>query len=341
MNLSRRSFIASTAVGTFAVTGARASRLRVEEDLPLKQGALGKYVGTLPPGRYDSHIHVYDEGSPKPEFLAAKLREAGLTGGCIFSRPPVKRNRQMPSPLPPERAMEDCIAWASASSTIYPFYWIDPSAPNACDLVDLAVEKGIYGFKVIRGDGLPCDGKTLPVYRKIAAAGKPLTFHTGILWDGQASSDNFRPANWEPLIDIPGLRFALAHVSWPWCDECIAVYGKLLNAIATRGADDVPEMFIDTTPGTPKIYRRDVLAKIYTVGYDVMDHVQFGTDCSTYNYNVDWVKDWFKTDDEIMSGLGLNGRIADSYSRGSLQRYLFGGNGGPRKVPVPDGTQNG
>ena len=27
------------------------------------------------------------------------------------------------------------------------------------------------------------------------------------------------------LLDVRGLRFSLAHIGWPWCDELIAVYG--------------------------------------------------------------------------------------------------------------------
>ena len=293
-------------------------------------------MGELPPGRYDSHIHVMG-GKPDPEALVSSLNEAKIAGACIFSQSPYKRSRAQADPVPPEQAMDECIAWASASPTIYPFYYIDPAAANAIDLVDMAVEKGFYGFKVIRGDGYPCDEKTIPVYRRIAHYGKPLTFHTGILWDGCNSSEYFRPANWEGLLECPGLRFALCHISWPWCDECIAVYGKLLNAITRNGWENVPEMFIDTTPGTPKIYRKDALSKIYTVGYDVFDHVMFGTDCRVKPYNGKWSLDWRETDDAIYDELGLDARWRDSIYRTAFQRYLFGGDNSNRKAPTPDG----
>ena len=336
MKLSRRNFLAAGAFAVAAPSVTSAAARAPARTEPLKKGQLGKYVGELPPGRYDSHIHVM-AGEPDPEKLANSLAEANLAGACIFSQPPVKRNRATPDPLPPEKAMDACIAWASGSPTIYPFYYIDPAGPDACDLVDMAVGKGIYGFKVIRGDGRPCDAKTIPVYRKIAAAGKPVSFHTGILWDGCDSSDYFRPVNWEGLVACPGLRFALCHISWPWCDECIAVYGKFLNAITRNGAENVPEMFIDTTPGTPKIYRRDALSKLYTVGYDVFDHVLFGTDCRTCAYNVKWSDDWLRTDDAIYDGLGLDGIWRDSIYRTAFRRYLFGGDNSNRKAPTADG----
>jgi hypothetical protein len=337
--LSRRGFLAAATAATIpgaVLAGKTSGGIARTAAAGAKIGALGKIVGELPQGRYDSHIHVMG-GEPDPEKLFNSFKAAGLAGGCIFSQPPRKTNRAIPDPLPPEKAMEDCIRWASASPTIYPFYYIDPTAPDALELVDMAVAKGFYGFKVIRNDGYPCDEKTIPVYQRIAHHDKPVTFHTGILWDGCDSSSFFRPTNWEGLLACPKLRFALCHISWPWCDECIAVYGKFLNAITRNGWQNVPEMFIDTTPGTPKIYRKDALSKIYTVGYDVMDHVMFGTDCRVSKYNVNWAKDWLATDDGIYDGLALDARMRDSAYRTSLQRYLFGGDNSNRKAPTADG----
>ena len=329
--MSRRGFLAAAAAlpsAARAASGASAAQR-------LKTGALGKYVGELAAGRYDAHTHVYP-GDPDPAKLAKSFEDAGLAGGVVFSRCP--NAWQVPGArlLAPEEAIDNVIAWCSGSPSIYPFYWIDPGADNAVELVDMAVAKGIYGFKVIRGAEMPVDPKSLKAYRRMAELGKPITFHTGILWDGRDSSDYFRPANWEGLLEAPHLRFALAHVSWPWCDECVAVYGKMLNAIVRRGLD-VPEMFIDTTPGTPKLYRRDALSKVFTVGYDVAGHVMYGTDCRVNRYNVGWSRDWQRADDAILSGIGLGADSLDDYYRRGLCRFLFGGGNANRKVPTPDG----
>jgi len=326
--MSRKTFIGGTvAVAAPYVLGAAGTEP--------KKGKLGKYVGTLVAGRYDAHIHVHP-GEPDPDRLVKSFAEAGLVGGVVFSRSPYQRFFPKAKPQTPEEAVDNVIAWCSGSPSIYPFFFIDPAAPDACEQVDMAVEKGIYGFKVIRGDGPPVDDQTIKAYRRMAFHDKPVTFHSGILWDGRDSSDYFRPAKWEGLLGVPHLRFALAHISWPWCDECIAVYGKMLNAIKHHG-NEVPEMFIDTTPGTPKIYRRDALAKVYTVGYDVLDHVTFGTDCNVNRYNVKWSTDWQRTDSAILSELGGSPETAKSYGSGALRRFLFGG-GGTRTVPVTDGV---
>ena len=294
---------------------------------------LKKATGELPAGRYDAHIHIFP-GAPDPEGLVRRLDAAGFRGAVVLSENPDPLDD---SPAPdPAAAMDAAIVWASASETVYPFYWINPVLDNACDLVDMAVEKGMFGFKCLPGRYFPGDPKALKAYEKMAKAGKPVLFHSGILWDGRPSSKFTRPGNYEELIDIPGLRFCLAHVSWPWCDECIAVYGKFLNAL-TRGDRPRAEMFIDLTPGTPKIYRREVLTKLFTIGYDVAERVQFGSDCRTNDYAVAWPTDWMKTDDAIYADLGVD---RDEVYRRGLQNFLFGG-GAAKRCPTPDGTENG
>ncbi len=107
---------------------------------------------------------------------------------------------------------------------------------------------------------------------------------------------------YECLLEVDNLRFALAHVSWPWHDTAIALYGKFLNAMTKRNIRC--EMFIDTTPGTPEIYREEVLTKLYRVGYDVADNVMFGTDSSANSYNTKWSLDWQQRDFAILSKFG-------------------------------------
>ena len=335
MDLSRRGFLASAVAAASVATGKTTDKAPAAGTL--RKGTLGKYVGELAPGRYDAHTHVYP-GEPDAAKLASSFKAAGLAGGLVFSRCP--NDWQVPGAplLAPEAAMDNVIAWCDGLPCAYPFYWIDPGRDDACDLVDMACEKGIFGFKVIRGAERPVDAKSIRCYRRMAERNKPVTFHSGILWDGRDSSEFFRPANWEGLLDVPHLRFALAHVSWPWCDECVAVYGKLLNAVVRRGRD-VPEMFIDTTPGTPKIYRADALAKVFTVGYDVAEHVMFGTDCRVNRYNAEWSRDWQRTDDVCLTSLGLGPDAQDDYYRRALRRFLFGGDNTKRSVPTPDGRR--
>ncbi len=45
------------------------------------------------------------------------------------------------------------------------------------------------------------------------------------------------------------------------------MFGKFEQARSLR--PDVPRMFIDITPGTPPIYREEMLRRAYSIGYDV------------------------------------------------------------------------
>ena len=177
---------------------------------------------------YDNHIHIMD-GETDPAGLLRRMREAGVTGGNIISRPP-EMFSAVATPTPAAARLDELFAWTSASPEFFPFYWIDPLEPDALAQVAQATERGVAGYKVICSTFDPGDPRALPVYHAIARTGKPLLFHSGILWDGRPSSLHCRPVNFEPLLEVDGLKFALAHISWPWCDECIAVFGKFLDA---------------------------------------------------------------------------------------------------------------
>jgi predicted TIM-barrel fold metal-dependent hydrolase len=267
----------------------------------------------------DGHIHI-GEGPVKGEDLRKKLTAAGVDGGVILSMSP-KSFDYAGEGITWEKRLDNLFAWAKTGPELYPFYWIDPTEEDAVVQVKAAVEKGVAGFKVICNHFHPGDSKALKVYGEIAKAGKPLLFHSGILWDGKVSSLYNRPAEFEALLDIDGLKFALAHVSWPWYDENIAVYGKFLNAYSSR-PDLSVEMFIDITPGTPPIYREEVLTKLFTVGYDIENNILFGTDCSANDYNTAWTKEWIARDNGIYGKLGLDENAVNRIYSGNLKRFL-------------------
>jgi hypothetical protein len=279
----------------------------------------------------DGHIHVGKGRRNSAEFVR-QMASAGIEGGIVISLPPTAFTGSADA-TPWRERLADVLARCRARKTLYPFYWIDPLDDSAIDQVDDAVRQGIRGFKVICGRHRPGHERAMTVYAEIARRRRPMLFHSGILWDGRPSSPFNRPAEFEALLDVPGLRFSLAHISWPWCDELIAVYGKFQNAITGRARSPV-EMFVDVTPGTPPIYRKEALTKLFTVGYDIQKNVVFGTDCSTGPYNARWAREWIQRDADILMGLGIRSDAQRAYFGGNLRRFVSLTPDSTRKQPL-------
>ena len=102
-------------------------------------------------------------------------------------------------------------------------------------------------------------------------------------------------------------------------DECIAVYGKFASA---RRSGSSAELFIDTTPGTPRIYRREALTKIFTVGYDVANNVIFGSDCTAGRYNFDSANMWLVRDREILEDLEVGEEVIENVFANNVRRFV-------------------
>jgi len=266
----------------------------------------------------DGHIHINSEADPNG--LQGGMQAAGVSGGVLISEPPACF-RVASSGAPAGARLDNLMAWCKGEAEVYPFFWIDPMEEDALGQVARAAERGVAGFKVICSHHYPGDPIAMEVYAEIAHAGRPILFHSGILWDGKPSSGYCRPANFECLLEVPGLRFSLAHISWPWCDELIAVYGKFESARRQRPDLDV-EMFVDVTPGTPPIYRRDALTKLLTVGYDIEDNVVFGTDCNTASYSAAWAREWIERDRCIYRDLELSDGTQDNLFCENLRRFI-------------------
>jgi len=75
------------------------------------------------------------------------------------------------------------------------------------------------------------------------------------------------------------VRFSLAHIGWPWVDECIAVFGRFRAAAGYKtGAS---QMWIDTCRGTPDAWREEALRK--AVPFCGVERLMFGVDGTPSN----------------------------------------------------------
>lgn len=266
---------------------------------------------------YDMHIHSFNRPTNVPELLSS-MERAGVYGGCVFSNWPREANAAVGTSFE-ERLNEVLKISAASNGRIFPVLWIHPYEENIIQKVRMAKDAGVCAFKIICTNFYVYEPPVLNLLREIAALDLPVIFHSGILWDGAVSSKYNRPLNWEALLPIEGLRFSMGHCSWPWIDECIALYGKFLNAKTVRGG---AEMFFDITPGTPDIYRDELLTKLYTLGYDVGDNIMFGTDTSADAYSDKWAGEWLLRDALILDKLGVSKKYREKLYGANLFRFL-------------------
>ena len=269
---------------------------------------------------FDMHVHARRDGFDAQSLLNT-MEAAGISGACVISAPPEEHAIDiLGRGLSFEARLETVLnAAKSCKDRIFPILWVHPHEEHIIEKVRLAAKAGIAGFKMICSNYYVYEEASMRLLREIAALNLPVIFHTGILWDGHVSSQYNRPINWERLLEIDGIRFSMGHCSWPWIDECIALYGKFLNA---RRAGKRVEMFFDITPGTPKIYRRELLTKLYTVGYNVGDNVMFGLDSMADDWKGEWAKQWLKLDGEILDELGVSLECRQKLYADNLLRFL-------------------
>jgi predicted TIM-barrel fold metal-dependent hydrolase len=154
--------------------------------------------------------------------------------------------------------------------------WVNPTIPGIAGLAEEALcEMGFVGLKIIPDHWYAYEERLEPFWEKMHALEARILFHTGILYGYDDGSRFCRPLWLEKLLHYPNIRFAMAHMSWPWTDECFAVCGKFRAA----GGYKVENWraYADITSGAPRIWKVDAMRK----GLAYMGDTQFvyGSDC--------------------------------------------------------------
>src|SRR5919109_394833 len=120
----------------------------------------------------------------------------------------------------------------------------------------------VRGFKFHPPDQnfYPNDRKYYALWELLAAAGKPVMFHTGftVLGANQEGGkgiglDCGRPIHLDTLArDFPQMKIIAAHPGWPWHEELIGVLTHKKNVyVDTSGylAEQLPEIFLKAIGG--------------------------------------------------------------------------------------------
>ncbi|GAA0378344.1 4-hydroxyphenyl-beta-ketoacyl-CoA hydrolase [Acrocarpospora corrugata] len=171
-----------------------------------------------------------------------------------------------------EEVAESCAAHADV---LIPFASVDPWKGRAGvrEARRLVAEYGVRGFKFhpsVQGMA-PDDRAAYPLYEAIEEMGVPALFHTGQtgIGAGLPGGGGIRLKYSNPMlvddvaVDFPELRIILAHPSFPWQDEALAV------------ATHKPYVYIDLSGWSPKYFPPQLIRYANTL---LKDRVLFGSD---------------------------------------------------------------
>ena len=244
----------------------------------------------------DSHVHVHAPGDPAE--LLRHMDANGVERLLIISEPERVSPRQT---LENFRKTEKMFR--AAPGRLSGLAWINPTIPNAAGLAECALtEMGYCGIKIIPDHWFAYEPRLEPFWEKMNALKASILFHTGILYGFDDGSRFCHPEYLEKLQHYPNIRFSMAHVSWPWCEECLAVMGRMQAAVNWVHAQW--QSYIDLTPGTPKHIRKQAIANAVSFCGGV-DHILWGTD-STTGTDLSHQKDVLAMDRQIFAEIGLD-----------------------------------
>ena len=180
-------------------------------------------------------------------------------------------------PPDPNKATNEEIAERARANAdvIIPFASVNPARgqEGVRTAQRLIEEHGVRGFKFHPGSQgfRPNDRAAYPLYEVIEAAGLPALFHTGQtgVGAGRPGGGGIRLGYANPMYlddvaaDFPGLPIILAHPSFPWQEEALAV------------ATHKPQVYIDLSGWSPKYFPPILVQYANTL---LRDKMLFGTD---------------------------------------------------------------
>ena len=215
----------------------------------------------------DPHVHVNGPADPA-EIL--KHMDANGVERCLLISGPERAS------LPETRAklLETKHIFEAAPERLGGLAWLNPTIPGMIGLAEEALEEmGYSGIKIIPDHWYVTDEAVEPFWEALNRLHASILFHTGILYAFDDSSRFCMPIYLEKLLHYPNIRFAMAHVSWPWTEECIAVMGRMRDA---AGGSERWQSYVDITPGPPPHIRKQAVGN--AVSFCGADRVMFGSD---------------------------------------------------------------
>ncbi len=217
----------------------------------------------------DAYFKIAETRRPTLPEIAAYYRDRQMA--CVVFTVDAEAATGRP-PVPNEEVAQ---AAAEHPDVIIPFASIDPARgrAGAQQARRLVTGHGVRGFKFhpnVQGF-FPNDRAAYVLYEAIEELGVPAVFHTGQtgIGAGAPGGAGIRLKYSNPLLiddvaaDFPGLTIILAHPSFPWQDEALAV------------ATHKPLVHIDLSGWSPKYFPPQLVQYANSL---LQDKVMFGSD---------------------------------------------------------------
>ncbi len=216
-----------------------------------------------------AYFSVEGERAPTVHEIAAYYRERRMA--CVVF--PVDAEAAVGRPPVPNEEVAE--AAAANPDVLIPFASIDPAKGRAGARAArrLAADHGVRGFKFHPNvqEFYPNDRSAYPLYEVIEELGLPAVFHTGQtgIGAGAPGGGGIRLKYSNPILvddvaaDFPGMPIVLAHPSFPWQDEALAV------------AVHKPQVHIDLSGWSPKYFPPLLVRYANSL---LQDKVLFGSD---------------------------------------------------------------
>jgi predicted TIM-barrel fold metal-dependent hydrolase len=259
----------------------------------------------------DCHVHVMGEVDTKA--LLKQMDSSGIARMLIVSdteRVSLGKTRQ--NLLATKRIFD------AAPDRLSGLAWVNPTIPGMAGLAEEALgDLGFAGLTIIPDHWYAYDERLEPFWERMNALKARILFHTGILYLYDDGSRFCRPLWLEKLVHYPNIRFAMAHISWPWCEECLAVMGRFG---AAAGENKTPrQCYIDLTPGTPRHVRKQAVAN--AIDFAGADRILWGSD-SVVPSDLSYQKQILKADLKLFDELGLTAKQKQRILAGTAEELF-------------------
>jgi predicted TIM-barrel fold metal-dependent hydrolase len=207
----------------------------------------------------DCHTHIWDDGVPAglDQLEGGLPGERGIDRGGHRRAPDASLERHKAASQPVDKSFvlgfrsrflgaeisNDLIARYVRSNPdkLIGFAGIDPtSITEALDeLARCHSELGIRGITMSPAaqDFHPADSRAMQVFAEAARLRMPVLMHQGIHFTPASKMEFARPVLLDEVArELPELKIVIAHMGYPWVDECLVLLGRHANVFADISA---------------------------------------------------------------------------------------------------------